>query len=129
MLKKTIKYIDYDGLERTETHYFGLNKSELTDMQVSVDGGMEKLLKKIVDSKDGKGIMDGFKMVIRKSYGIKSDDGRRFIKSEQLSNEFFQTAAYEALFEELITDAKAGSAFINGILPAGMADSVKAAAN
>ena len=129
MLKKTIKYTDYDGVDRTETFYFGLNKSELADMQVSVDGGMEKMLKKIVDAQDGKGIMDGFKMVIRKSYGIKSDDGKRFEKSEKISDEFFQTAAYEALFEELITNAKAASDFINGILPAGMADSIKAAAN
>lgn len=129
MLKKTIKYTDYDGVDRIETHYFGLNKSELTDMQVSVDGGMENMLKKIVDAKDGRGIMEGFKMVIAKSYGIKSDDGKRFEKSEKISRDFFQTAAYEALFEELITDAKAASAFINGILPAGMADSVNAAAN
>lgn len=117
MLKKTITYTDYNGLNRTETFYFNLTESELAEMETEVDGGMSSMLKEVVDANDGKRIMQSFKMFIKKSYGVKSDDGRRFEKSEQISNEFLQTAAYDSLFHELITDPKAGADFVNAIIP------------
>lgn len=119
MLKKTITYEDYNGLTRTEPYYFNLTESELAEMEVEVDGSMSKRLQEVVDANDGRLIMENFKMFIKKSYGIKSDDGRRFEKSEKISNEFLQTAAYDALFHELITNPKAGADFVNGILPKG----------
>lgn len=122
MLKKTITYDDYDGLKRTETHYFNLNESELAEMEVEVDGGMSKKLQQIVDAQDGRLIMKNFKEFIIRSYGKKSDDGRRFEKSEQISAEFLQTAAYNALFHELVTNPEAGAEFVKGILPKGYAD-------
>lgn len=121
MLKKMITYEDFNGLTRTEPFYFNLSESELTEMEVEVDGGMSNMLQQIVDANDGKQIMKNFKIFIKKSYGVKSDDGRRFEKSEKLSEEFLQTAAYDALFHELITNTNAGADFINGILPKGYA--------
>lgn len=118
MLKKTIKFIDFDGNEREESHYFNLTKAELTEMEMSTNGGLTKMIEKIVETRDGSRIIAIFKELILKSYGEKSLDGRRFIKSKELSEEFSQTGAYDALFMELATDADKASDFIKGIIPA-----------
>lgn len=117
MLKKTITYVDYNGDERTEDFYFNLTKAEIAEMELGVTGGFANMVKKIIDSRDVPQIMTTFKDIILKAYGVKSDDGRRFIKSKELSDEFSQTEAYSELFMELGSNAEAASAFINGIVP------------
>lgn len=117
MLQKIITYTDYNGTERTEVFYFNLTKSELVTMDYSSEGGLEESLRRIIDAKDKVAIMREFRNIIAKSYGIKSEDGRRFIKSAEISEAFFQTDAFDKLFMELITDEKAASDFINAILP------------
>lgn len=116
MIKKTITYTDYDGNERTEDLFFNLSKAELIEMELSASGGMEKMLKRIIAEQDTRKIMEIVKSIILKSYGKKSDDGRRFIKSEELSQEFLQTEAYSELLLELMSDEKAASAFMNGLV-------------
>ena len=116
MLVKTIEYTDYDGVTRKEKFYFNLSKAELTEMQLSKDGGFSNKLQRIVDAKDVPQLIAVFKEIIFKSYGIKSDDGRRFIKSAQISEEFSQTEAYSKLFMELITDEKAAANFANSLV-------------
>ena len=118
MLKKTITYKDYNGVERTEDFMFNLTKAEILEMQLTKDGGMDAAIKKIVDAKDAPEIMKVFKELILKAYGIVSDDGRRFIKSKEISDSFAQTEAFSMLFMELATDTDAASAFVNGIVPA-----------
>ena len=118
MLKKTITYKDYNGVERTEDFMFNLTKAEILEMQLTKDGGMDAAIKKIVDAKDAPEIMKVFKDLILKSDGIVSDDGRRFIKSKEISDSFAQTEAFSMLFMELATDTDAASAFVNGIVPA-----------
>lgn len=117
MYKKTITYEDYNGVERTEDFYFNLSKAEITELEMSVDGGYGEMLKKIVAKKDAPTIMKVFKEFIRNSYGEKSDDGKRFIKSPELTDAFLQTEAYSNLFVELCTSADAAASFINAILP------------
>ena len=117
MLKKIITYTDYNGVERTEDFYFNLSKAELMEMELGVTGGMTEMLNKIIAAKDAPSLMKTFKEMIMKSYGIKSDDGKRLIKSEELSIAFTQTEAYSVLFMELITDDKAAADFVNGIIP------------
>ena len=121
MLKKLIKYTDYDGRERSENFYFYMSKAELMEMELGTVGGMQNLIQLIIDKQDIPKIMEAFKTIILKSYGEKSPDGRRFIKSKQLSEAFSQTEAYSNLYMELITDANAASAFINGIVPTDIA--------
>ena len=118
MLKKTSTYKDYNGVERTEDFMFNLTKAEILEMQLTKDGGMDAAIKKIVDAKDAPEIMKVFKDLILRSYGIVSDDGRRFIKSKEISDSFAQTEAFSMLFMELATDTDAASAFVNGIVPA-----------
>lgn len=117
MLKKTITYIDYFGVERTEDHYFKLSKPEVVKMQGSIKGGYDVRLRGIAAELNGANIMEFFEDFIRRSYGIKSDDGRRFMKSEEISREFMETPAYEALFDELTTNAEAAAAFVNAVMP------------
>ena len=117
MLKKIITYTDYNGVERTEPFYFNLSKAELMEMELGVTGGMTEMLNKIIAAKDAPSLMKTFKEMIMKAYGVKSDDGKRLIKSEELSIAFTQTEAYSVLFMELITDDKAAADFVNGIIP------------
>ena len=117
MLKRTITYKDYDENERTEDFYFNLTKAEVLEMEMGTTGGMTKMIEKIVAEQDKKRIIEIFKDIIVKAYGEKSPDGKRFIKSPELSDAFCQTEAYSVLFLELATDAKAASNFINGIVP------------
>lgn len=124
MLKKTITYEDFNGVERKEDFYFNLSKAEIMEMQFGTVGGLDTMLKKIIDAKDVKSIMDTFKMLILKAYGIKSDDGRRFIKSEEISKEFEQTEAYSILYMELASDDNAAAEFVNGIIPKDVATEV-----
>lgn len=118
MLKKIIKYTDFNDVEREEEFYFNLSKAEIAEMEMSVNGGLSEMIKKIVSAKDAPSIIKLFKNLILKSYGVKSDDGKRFIKSEELSNEFAQTEAYSILFMELASDSDKASDFVNGIIPA-----------
>lgn len=118
MLKKTITYVDYNGTERTEDFYFHLSKAEVTEMELSVNGGLAEAIEKIVNEKNAPMIIKTFKDLLLKTYGEKSPDGKRFIKSKELSEAFSQTEAYNQLFMELVTDGEAAGKFINGVLPA-----------
>ena len=118
MLKKTITYIDCNGTERTEDFYFNLTKAEVLKMEMGVSGGMAEKIKKIIAAQDQPTIIRVFEDIILMAYGEKSDDGKRFIKSKELSTAFMQTEAYSNLFMELATDADAAAKFITGILPA-----------
>lgn len=120
MLKKLIKYTDYNGTERQENFYFNLNKTELMEMETEVTGGMRQLLEDMMEKQDVPKIMKAFKTIILKAYGEKSPDGRRFYKSEELSTAFTQTEAYNVLYMELLSDAKKAAAFINALMPEDM---------
>ena len=117
MLKKTISYTDYDGNQRTEDFYFNLNKAELTEMEMSYNGGLAKTIEKTVAVQDSKRIIEIFKDLILKAYGEKSPDGKRFMKNNEIRDSFAQTEAYSELFMELAMDANAAASFVNGITP------------
>lgn len=117
MLKKTVTYTDYNGVERTEDFYFNLTKAELTEMELSTEGGLEAMIRKIVAEKNAPAIIKIFKELVLKAYGEKSPDGRRFIKNDEVRDAFSQTEAYSEIFMELATDADAAAAFVNGITP------------
>lgn len=125
MIKKKVTYTDFDGNERTEDFYFNLTTAEITEMEMSVDGGLGVMLQKIIDAKDGKRIINMFKELVLKSYGIKSDDGKRFIKNDEVRDAFVQTQAYSDIFMSLATDDNAASEFVKGILPKDIANQVE----
>lgn len=118
MLKKTITYTDYDGNERVEDFYFNLSKAEYVMFENSVIGGMSKEIEQAMAMQNGPRILEIFKDLVDRSYGIKSADGRRFIKNPEILQEFRETEAYVNLFMELVTSAEAGKAFLLGVSPA-----------
>ena len=121
MLAKTITYTDYNGLKRTETFYFNLNKSELIEMDAMIPGGMNAAYRMILEKNDAPSLMSTFKTIILKAYGIKSPDGRRFEKSEEISKEFEQSPAYDKFFMDLISGYGTNTLeIIRGILPPDM---------
>lgn len=124
MFKKTVTYTDYNGVERKEDFFFNLSKAELMEMEMGTTGGYAEMIQKIVDAKDAPSIIRIFKELVLKSYGVKSDDGKRFIKSQELSDAFSQTEAYSQIFMELATDDKAAAEFVNGVVPAELAKQV-----
>ena len=124
MVEKKIKYTAFNGVEREEEFMFNLTEAEITEMELTTDGGLSDSIKKIISAQDTPQIIETFKMLLLKSYGEKSADGRRFIKSDELSKEFTQTNAYSQLFMELAYDDKAAVAFINGIIPESMREIV-----
>lgn len=126
MLKKSITFEDYDGNVRIEEHYFNLNKAEVTKwLTTSGDYTLDKVLERLSKERNGKKIMEIFEDLIRLSYGRKSLDGRKFEKTEEIWNDFYQTEAYSALFMELVTDAKKAADFVNKIIPKDLANEVE----
>lgn len=127
MYKIREKYEDYDGNERVEEFYFNLTKAEITDMELTTEGGMSAMLNRIIAAKDTSKLIAVFKDLILRSYGQKSPDGRRFIKSEELTKEFTETPAYSQIYLRLATDDKAATEFVNNVIPKDLQKEVKAA--
>jgi len=117
MLRKQITYTDYNDVLRTEDFYFNLSKAEIADLELMTPGGLEYTIKKMIQTEDRPGLVTLFKKIILESYGEKSPDGKRFMKNPELSKAFSETEAFVELYMELVTDAKAASAFINAIVP------------
>ena len=124
MYKYTATYTDYDGVERTEDFLFNLSEAEIVEMEYGVTGGMQRMLEQIVAAKDTKRIMDAFKDLIKRAYGVKSPDGRRFEKDEKLSKEFTETPVYSDMFMKFARDADAAAEFVNKIIPQSVAAEV-----
>ena len=125
MLKKTIDYEDYNGNKVSESFYFHLSKPELIELEVDYDKGLAAEITKIVETDNNKELIAIFKRIIALSYGVKSADGKRFSKSDDIREEFLESPAYVELFMELATDADAAAEFIKGLMPADMAASIE----
>lgn len=120
MLKKPITYENFDGETVTEDHYFNFSKAELVELEVSEKEGFSELLQKVVKAEDGAAIVSNFKKIIMLAYGVRSEDGKRFDKSDEVKKAFMETEAYSALFMQLAMDTDFATEFINGVMPAGM---------
>jgi hypothetical protein len=122
MLKKTITYVDFNGDEVSEDFFFHLSKAELVELEMSHEGGLQEAIQRIAAAEDGKAIIAEFKNIILSSYGVRSPDGKRFIKNQTLREEFESTEAYSTLFMELLTDADKASEFVRGVIPQDLAE-------
>lgn len=117
MLTKTIKYKDFNGQDKVKNFYFNLSKSELAEMDLVEKAGIEQTIKKMINEDDRENIVKLFKKLVLRAYGVKSADGERFEKSDELRAAFEQHPAYDVLFMELISSEKAMSDFINAVVP------------
>lgn len=126
MLKKTIKYTDFNGVDREEDFYFNLTEAELAEMNLMTKGGLKGYLEAIINTQDTPAIAELFKKIINKAYGVKSPDGRKFTKSSEILEDFIYTQAYSNLYMSLIADADAAANFVNGVIPKNIADQANA---
>jgi len=130
MIKKTITSTDFTGEELTEDFYFNLTEAELIELEVSAEGNsLSAWLEKIGRNLQGDKLIAAFKLIIGQAYGVKSTDGRRFVKSPEILAEFRSTMAYSSLFMELATNAESAAEFVNGLMPKGMAPGQSATQN
>lgn len=120
MIKKTITYKDFNGQEHTEDFYFHLSKAELMELEMSEQDGLHEYLERIVETDDNEEIIKTFKEIIKKAHGVKSKDGKKFVKNEDTLSDFMDTNAYSTLFMEIALNPDKASSFINGIMPAGL---------
>ena len=116
MLKKTIKYVDFNEQEVTEDFYFNLTTPEVTKMVAKIGDDIDKHAEKLAASGDYEGIIDFVEMLILTSYGVKSEDGKRFVKSKEARENFEYSAAYAELFEQLMADPEQSKAFGQGLM-------------
>ena len=117
MYKKTLTYTDFNGDTVTEDLYFNLSKAELLEMNFRTKGGLKNYIEAIINANDTNTLTDIFKNLLLKSYGVKSPDGRKFLKNAEIRQEFECSIPYDILFTSFSTDAKEAAAFVNGILP------------
>lgn len=137
MLKKTITYVDFDENERTETHYFHMTRTEFYDWSLSLPEEIRLKLQKAADEAVPEAekeplteqeilqAMHNVRDLVLNSYGEKSEDGRRFIKTEKAREEFAQTEAFEQIYNELFDNPDAVTAFIAGVAPKGVAEATE----
>lgn len=124
MLKKTMTYVDFDGVTRTETFYFNLTKAEILNMELKEQGGLKQHIEKIIAEKNQPELIKLFQELIVLAYGEKSADGKLFRKSPEITERFTASQAYSDLFLELATSDTAAAAFVNGIVPKDVSDKI-----
>ena len=122
MIKKTVTYTDYNGVERTEPFYFHFTQAELLDMEMSTEGGFAERIQRIIDAKDQTSLLKVIKQFVLDAYGVKSDDGRRFIKKSEVKEAFVECPAYSEIYMEFLSDDKFAAEFVNGVIPSDMKD-------
>lgn len=122
MYKIREKFVDYNGVTREEDFYFNLTEAELTKMQLSEDGGMVSMLQTLISKKDIKEMIRVFELIIDHAYGVKSPDGRKFIKNAEVLDDFRATEAYSQIFTRFATDDNFAAEFVNNIMPVNVRD-------
>lgn len=127
MLKESLTYTNFNDEEVTEDFYFNLTKAELSTMDLTTAGGLAERLNRIVAAKDTPEIIKMFQEILLTAYGEKSDDGKYFNKSKEISEKFSHTQAYSDLFMKLATDEEYANKFIESILPKDMREEIEKA--
>lgn len=117
MIKKTVTYKNFNDVEVTEDCYFNYTEAQLADLEMSVGGGLSATLRSLSAAQNETELYKFFRQLILGAYGIKSPDGRKFMKSKEISEDFEQTAAYNAIFMELVTDTDKAIEFVNNLIP------------
>jgi len=128
MIKETIVYQDFNGIERKEDFQFNLTSGEIAELQFE-NGGFQEYLQVLMDSKNTAEIVKAFKKTLKSAYGVKTIDGRSFIKREEDWLAFISSEAYSILLFKLLGDPDFAADFFNGMVPADLAQRAKDAQN
>lgn len=117
MLKKEITYTDYTGKKKTKVFRFHLSRAELMKMEMTCEGSLKEKLIAMVKEQNKVKLYEYFEYLVKSSYGIRSDDGERFEKSDEISKAFTESEAYSELMVELCSGEQKVIEFVNGIMP------------
>ena len=115
MIKKTMTYVDFNGETVVEDLYFNLNALEYTRLTARNGGDLDKRIAELVEKDDTEGIIALMEDLLLSSYGVKSEDGRRFVKTKQVREDFEYSQAYAELFVILLTNPEETKKFGQGI--------------
>ena len=123
MIKLDLTFEDFDGNPVTESHWFHLSKNKLIEMELADSEGLAQKLTKVGTSGDAGEIMRAFKDVISSAYGVRPpENAQKFIQTPELSTEFMNSLAFDAMLTRLITDTNFAVDFVNGIVPKDLAE-------
>lgn len=121
MIKKNVQYTDFNGDVQNENIYFNLTKAEITELEFSYGGGLREHIEKITSAKNNKELIKLFKEILILSVGMRSDDGKRFIKNDIIREKFLSSEAYSTIFMELAFNEEAAIEFMTGVVPKDLA--------
>ena len=127
MVRKTVRYTDFNGQNVVEDLYFNLSKVELIRLSAEYGGDLPEALRGMKDSGNDTEFALFLDRIFLDAYGIKSEDGKRFIKSSELREAFKQSIAYETLFEDVFSSEDELIAFVEGLFPPAPASNTPAA--
>ena len=119
MIKKTVHYTDYNDREREETLYFNLSRAEFDDINDEMPGGIQGVINGLADTNNIRGFIKTVKELVKKSYGVKSNDGKRIIKNQEILDEFVQSEAYSVVLDDVLGSVESMLVFLRGIFPTG----------
>lgn len=117
MIIKTVPYKDYNGNQVTEDFYFHFSEAELMEMQLGEHGGFNQRVQNIINASDQPALIKLVKQFVLDAYGVKSADGKRFMKNDELRTAFLENPAYSIIFMELARDDVKAAEFVNGVVP------------
>lgn len=120
MIVLTETYTDFNGTKRTEEFRFHFNQAELMEMELSTEGGFSARVQRIIDANSQSELIQIMKKFVVDAFGIKSEDGRRFMKDDNIRRAFVECPAYSKIFMRLATNSEAAAEFINGVTPEDM---------
>ena len=120
MIKKTITYTDLNDAENTEDYYFHINKGEMMRMQLSEGMALDVKIDRLIQTRDYKEIVATIESFIDLSYGVRSENGKSFIKNPKQLELFKSSEAYSELVWSLYTDEDEMRDFIFGIFPSNL---------
>ena len=116
MLKKTIKFNGFDGKAAEEVWYFNLTEVEVTRLDAEFEPGLGEYVKNFDETTSAEEMLKLFERLIQMSVGTKSPDGTRFVKKQEVVDDFLASAAYSALFAQLATSPDMAAEFFNGVM-------------
>ena len=117
MFSRTFEYKGYDGNMHKDTYWFNLDEAELTKMELSRVGGIRGFMTRLMKENRPAEIVDMFEKIILGSVGERTADGRRFVKNQEIIDDFRFTPAYSQLFMELVSSSEKLSEFFRGCIP------------
>lgn len=115
MIAKTIKYVDYNGVEKTGTYWFNMNRADLFQLELDGDEGWTDRVKRLIEEQNTREVVKIIEQFIRDSYGVKTPDGG-FDKDPKHLQKFMQTDAYSELIWSFVEHPDEFGDFINGIV-------------